>query len=1390
VNKLVFEISNDCLYAANTGRAFDRTGVVSVSTQHLSSKGARSGLIATLDCPDEDLVEAIQELQIRQYRINPNQLIADRNAEDETSRDYAGRCLLELLQNADDAMAPDGVEASDLIGAKGLGFKSVLEVTDSPKVFSGPFSFGFDRARSREALKGLSVSDEVGIFRIPHAEAPDAVVEALRSQGFATVVKLPFRDAAVRARVEIELAALQPHFLLLSQHLRRVDIKIGAVRRRIERSGGDGEKAGAEVRIQVWLGRCVEHDTSWRIWRDAWAPSGLDRKRLSVAMAVQMVDGRLAPTAAPLPLHVFYPTEEHLSAHLLIHASFDVTQNRQRLRAGTNDADLLERVGAMTARIAVEERSVDVLQVFKRLAAEAPRTKPRTVLPRLIAHAIRQALVDTEFVPVISRGRRRVAPRDARIAAQGFAGLLDPAIRKVAEAGIVKSELEPVHDVLQNLDGRLLAAADYAQLFPHVRCASVGECIAAARAMLRTCLVGSYLSPAALTGLKEAPIWPLADNGVRALAGPTPLLLARPADWPGWCEADALDLEFAAEVFPNGAIPKEWERLATGVILTETRQYLERCISPAAARWDDAEWSRLGWEALDRVERWAGIGDWTKMKPYAPRAGLGSTRDALVGVMRVPTGRGWSRGRSCYARTEIKGSGALSRFFKSVPGRELCGYPSEARRRFTAERWRSLLRYLGVSWEPKILLLEGDADAVLPGPDHSAYSFEIGRTDGLRYLNLDWCLEAFPECLADPGPAATLMEMVASVQMTSADLTAEWFKVSGTSKTHAPSSTRSFVSFQLRRSPYLPVKPNIWGKRVVGGSEAFWPQGGIRGITPDLDLAGFKDPRRNALKPTLSAALRFRTKLPESWADWLAWNAALVAAVERGEVPGGLRSARDFYELMLETKPVQDAAPPAKVVCVDPGSPTGLKAVPRNRATWIDRPALAAPEVLGALAAAGLSYLPALLGTAPNASARLGIVRATERVVISPSFEEAPSGQARLERRLEARWRAIAVQCEHKRVKPPPMPELRAVHGLTLRVSLGWESVAEIASTAFRHADAWLIDIGNEWEAVAAALSDGMGHAADLRYRFAAILRAQNGDAVLRLLLEDGIPGYKLTALRLDDSEDAVGEDGAAVRDTSGASAEPDPAGVTDDGSTAAAPPPPPPSPSPSPSPPPAPPSRPAGNQFASGTLARRALYDAPVDRDGSRSGGGGWSNQQAAGLAGEEWLRGLVRQRLPQGWSLTTNERDEAAGESDLIVRSPTSEWHVEIKTLSSERLYWSDLERGKAERQQGRYWMCFLVRQAYAWRIHWSWNPLVDLLPCERRLQWQWARESEGPRLAKGSWQPIGGTAAPTAVPDRATAVIRMLDPQVRALPEDNVLLKLFWQRVHGPLGGTQAV
>jgi hypothetical protein len=666
----------------------------------------------------------------------------------------------------------------------------------------------------------------------------------------------------------------------------------------------------------------------------------------------------------------------------------------------------------------------------------------------------------------------------------------------------------------------------------------------------------------------------------------------------------------------------------------------------------------------------------------------------------------------------------------------------------------------------------------LASPEQSIFRREIYLRDNIRHLKLDWHLEAFPECLGKGISPAPLMEMIASVYLTAAELRGEWYKMTGTDKTHSPSPFQSFVQYQLRRLPYLPVKANIWGKRQTEGREAFWPQTGIRGVTPDLDLIGFKDPRRAALRPTLAHALGFQTRLPDRWDEWLRWNDALVAAAERGEIPGGLRSTREFYEQMLDpSHGGKESAKPAKIVCVDPTAPGGLKPVPRAAAAWIDRPALATPEVLAALSAAGLPYLPALLATASGATDQLGVSPASQKIEVAPGYEEEPNAQTALQRRLDARWRAIAVQCEAKRAKLPPKPRLRAVHGLTLTISLKGKAVAEVASSAFKDGDEWLIDIGRRWDAVASALCDGIGYASDLRYRFAAVLHAPNADAVTRLLLDDGIPSYKLATLKLDDTEDEQeGEDGVV-------GAEPDESlaatasGENGGGNSDATPSPPP------PRPPPEQPSRPAGSHFSSGTLAHRPLYDSPNNRDGSRSGGGGgggWGPQHAAGIAGEEWLRQLVASRLPEGWAVALNERDEAAGESDIIVRSPTGEWHVEVKTLSSERLYWSDLEREKAERQPQRYWMCFLVRQGYSWRIHWSWDPLVDLLPCERRVQWQWASESEGPKLAKHSWEPIGGTGPPMIPPDRATTVIRILDDQVRALAEDDTSLSLFWKRV----------
>jgi hypothetical protein len=630
------------------------------------------------------------------------------------------------------------------------------------------------------------------------------------------------------------------------------------------------------------------------------------------------------------------------------------------------------------------------------------------------------------------------------------------------------------------------------------------------------------------------------------------------------------------------------------------------------------------------------------------------------------------------------------------------------------------------------------------------------------------------------------MDIVESVLRVSEGLEGEYLKVANAWKTHTPAPFRSFIQFQFRRTPFLPVKSNIWGVARRVGSESYWPHRGIRGFTADLDLAGIKEARRIQLRSSAAKALGVRMQLPDRWQDWLQWNAALIAAANAGRIPGGERTVRDFYEAMLEAKlQAQPAEAPTTLVCVASDGDGGLRAVSRNLACWIDRPALASPDILGSLAHAGLNYIPALLDRGAQASERFKVKRASSVVAITAEYVDASQRSAMLERRLQARWKAIAVQCEAKRARMPAMPTIRAVNGLILSIQLGDQPVARISATNFYEGGVWLIDLADPYEALAAALADGPGHAADMRYRFAALLKARNGLEVGRALMEDGIPPYRLASIQLGEEEEdspvepemppAPGTGNDAIEAGGEQGDSPTPAPTSPDSPFDL-----PPANSSGPGSSPDPARRLGASYYASGQLSARFLYDAGPGTGGGGGGGGWGERQRELGIEGEMWLAGLVEATLPPGFSSQRNIRDALQGETDILIRSGGAEWHVEVKTLATERIYWSELERGKAMREEGRYWMCLLVPYGWTYRIHWSWAPLVDLLPCERRMQWQWACESQGPRLEPGSWNPIDGIRTPERLPDRTIAVIRVQDAHLAHLDQDDLALATMWGRI----------
>ncbi|MFC1412825.1 sacsin N-terminal ATP-binding-like domain-containing protein [Streptacidiphilus sp. N1-12] len=322
------------------------------------------------------------------------------------ARDYAGRFLLELLQNAHDAhprqqhdgrvhvlldeddgefgsllvgnggtpFTWDSVEAvcklaisekvvGEGIGNKGVGFRSVLQITDAPEICSarsagpGPvvldgYCFRFaleeelaalleDRDTARRAMK------ELPPLQIPYpvAEVPESC-ERLAAAGSVTVVRLPLRHAAalteVRRRLQ-ELAAIKvPVMLFLDRlsclvlerrvagvvetvsELTRVERPLdlvdpspaGAVslagvdlgpagRFVIARHTVDDDRLRSTVEAAVDLGRL---DESWREWAE---PAVVE-----VALPVVAARSRRGQTFTFLPLGegVLAPFPGHLNA--------------------------------------------------------------------------------------------------------------------------------------------------------------------------------------------------------------------------------------------------------------------------------------------------------------------------------------------------------------------------------------------------------------------------------------------------------------------------------------------------------------------------------------------------------------------------------------------------------------------------------------------------------------------------------------------------------------------------------------------------------------------------------------------------------------------------------------------------------------------------------------------------------------------------------------------------------------------------------------------------------------------------------------------------------------------------------------------------------------------
>ena len=205
-------------------------------------------------------IEEVCQRQLAVYRADPDRITRDANSAAETAQDHVGRWLFELIQNSDDAravtilikvtdsaiyIADDGsgltpeavkslsgthlsVKPAGCIGRKGLGFKSVYTISQSPHIFSGGDGLVFCPDRALAWMREHDLPEST----IPHqwlpfwvsrsaAKSSDPVLAGIE---MGTVIKLPnVGEESVHQAVE-SLAHLPAYALLSFQHVRELRV--------------------------------------------------------------------------------------------------------------------------------------------------------------------------------------------------------------------------------------------------------------------------------------------------------------------------------------------------------------------------------------------------------------------------------------------------------------------------------------------------------------------------------------------------------------------------------------------------------------------------------------------------------------------------------------------------------------------------------------------------------------------------------------------------------------------------------------------------------------------------------------------------------------------------------------------------------------------------------------------------------------------------------------------------------------------------------------------------------------------------------------------------------------------------------------------------------------
>lgn len=328
------------------------------------------------------------------YRNDPPILLSGYNQEKQTVQDYEGRQLLELMQNADDAKSDilritldtaigelsiqnngdafslEGVKSlmftgnstknkEEYIGNKGLGFRSILNWVHAVSIYTQTVSFRFSESHSQayyqqhiassEKVRQM-ISDEVKGKRLQVDELPIAalafpeIIDNLKDQNTVTSIVLDIKKEEIEA-IKKQISEIREEILLFLPNIKQLIVLIdGEIQIDFEKTKDE------ENLISI-------NDSHWNIYRSGTKILKDDKKNRKYKYAIAWKDDLQTNGM----FYNYFPTNVATNLPCIIHATFDLTNNRKEINETNANkhilGEIVESLGEITNQRLKKEKA-------------------------------------------------------------------------------------------------------------------------------------------------------------------------------------------------------------------------------------------------------------------------------------------------------------------------------------------------------------------------------------------------------------------------------------------------------------------------------------------------------------------------------------------------------------------------------------------------------------------------------------------------------------------------------------------------------------------------------------------------------------------------------------------------------------------------------------------------------------------------------------------------------------------------------------------------------------------------------------------------------------------------------------------------------------------------